>query len=193
MSRIVADSTNDSTLALLLPFATALTLSTPTGLTSGGPATVNWTATTTDVPFSLELVNTLFHNSFAIGNNLQPGLGTYSFTMPTVPIGDGYTLEAVNISNINQIYASSGDFAIAQAPSTTASSTGSSTSTGLPPTVSASMTSPLSTPSSGSTGSSAPSASTTAFNSGALAKFSSSTGTYAAMLLGAVAGAAMIL
>lgn len=77
-----------STLAVLLPFVNALTLNTPASLTSGGQATITWTTTAGDPPFTLELVNAVqFHNSFGIANNVDPSLQTINLTLPIVPAG----------------------------------------------------------------------------------------------------------
>jgi len=37
--------------------------------------------------FSIELVNTVFHNSFAIANNVVPTSGTMTIELPIVPVG----------------------------------------------------------------------------------------------------------
>ena len=78
-----------STLALLIPFVRALTIDTPTNLTSGGPAHITWTTAAGDPPtFSLELVNAdVFHNSFAIANNVNPSTGSIDLVLPIVPSG----------------------------------------------------------------------------------------------------------
>lgn len=86
---IVANLTNShSALTLVVPFVSALTLNTPKDLSSGGPATISWTNAAGDPStFSLELVNTVFHNSYAIANNVVPSSGTISLQLPTVPPG----------------------------------------------------------------------------------------------------------
>ncbi|EPQ60277.1 hypothetical protein GLOTRDRAFT_108878 [Gloeophyllum trabeum ATCC 11539] len=187
--------------AAVLPLVSALTLQTPSGLTSAGPATISWTAESTDPPFSLELVNQVFHNSFAIANNVQPGQGSLSLTLPIVPAGDGYSLEAVNVTNINQVYASSGDFSIAPASSTTSSA--SSTSSGalsmssgsLASTTGSGITSAPSSSATSPSGSSTSSAATTSVSSfsGAVGQLNlGSAASYAAMLLAGVAGVAVV-
>ncbi|KII93096.1 hypothetical protein PLICRDRAFT_35273 [Plicaturopsis crispa FD-325 SS-3] len=117
-----------SALVALVPLVSALTLSTPENLTSGGPATITWTNESGDPStFSLELVNTVFHDTFAIANNVVPASGSITINLPSVPARDGYTLEAVDISNINSVLATSGSFTIgAQSSSSVASSTSSS-------------------------------------------------------------------
>jgi hypothetical protein len=37
--------------------------------------------------FSFELVNEVFHNSFAIANNVEPTPGSLEVTLPIVPAG----------------------------------------------------------------------------------------------------------
>ncbi|KAI0059424.1 hypothetical protein BV25DRAFT_1871527 [Artomyces pyxidatus] len=201
-----------SVLVALLPFVSALTFNVPTNLTSGGPATISWTQESGDPQtFSVELINVLFHNSFAIANNIQDTAGSISITLPSVPVGDGYTLQAVDISNISNVFATSGDFAIAANPiststqaSSTASSSSASGSTHTAPLTTASSTSSsafgvtvapgTSSSASGSTpssSSSAPSTSPSSFNAAqGLAPNLVSVGSVGAMVLGAVAGAA---
>ncbi|KAG1763262.1 hypothetical protein EDD22DRAFT_515030 [Suillus occidentalis] len=96
-----------------VPLVSALTLNTPTGVSTGGVVNITWEATTADPSsFSLYMVNTIFHNTFAIANNVQASAGMITLTLPQVPVGDGYTIEATSNSNINSIYAQSGDFAV---------------------------------------------------------------------------------
>ncbi|KAG0706656.1 hypothetical protein DFH29DRAFT_872184 [Suillus ampliporus] len=187
--------------ALALPLASALTLSTPTGVTTGGVVTLTWQATTADPStFSIEMANTIFHNTFAIANNVQTSTGSLTLTLPQVPVGDGYTIEAISPSNINTVYATTGDFAVgAQTTASTStlsstsssSSTGSSaSSTGTAPTVVPSSTAPaLATTSSSSSASPSPSN----INSSGAASLKIAMGPAAAILLSAAAGAAIML
>ncbi|KAA1471462.1 hypothetical protein DENSPDRAFT_880505 [Dentipellis sp. KUC8613] len=199
-----------STLVVLVPFVSALTLNTPSNLHSGGPATISWTSSSGDpTVFSLELVNEAFHDTFAIANNVQLNSGSASLELPSVPIRDGYTIEAVDISNINSVFATSGSFAVAAplsssaAPSSTgslssvsAASSGASVTT--PSAISPSssgQTLPASGSSSSSSSSSAssPSSSLTNFNAAAALRAGfMNTGAVGAMVLGAVAGAVVI-
>ncbi|KAG6873069.1 hypothetical protein C0995_003377 [Termitomyces sp. Mi166 len=113
-------------LALATPLVNALTLNIPSNPTSGGPLTVTWTFQPGD---TLELINEEFHDSFAIANNVQPELQSLDITLPIVPVRDGYTLEAVNVGNINQVFSTTGDFAVGpNAESTASSATQASTS-----------------------------------------------------------------
>ncbi|PCH34083.1 hypothetical protein WOLCODRAFT_22446 [Wolfiporia cocos MD-104 SS10] len=198
-----------SALAVLLPFAAAtIVLETPTNWQSGTPANISWSSSGGDPRFSLELVNDIeFHNSFAIANNLNPSDGFATFTLPIVPAGSGYTLEAVNVTDINQVYASSGDFAVAQTPSSTSSSTtssgsstassGSLTSSGSSSASSTSSGASASSTSPSGTGTSTSASSTVStFNgnsSGALGRFDFNFGSLAVVVIGAVAGAVVAL
>lgn len=83
--------------------------------TSGGPATITWTADATDPDScSFELVNEAFHDTFAIANNIPIKTGSINVTLPIVPApydsflrysnpwtnviySDQYTVEAVQI------------------------------------------------------------------------------------------------
>ncbi|CAL1694359.1 unnamed protein product [Somion occarium] len=120
-----------STLAVLVPFVSAFTFSTPTDWHSSSQVVANWTTLSTDpTSFSLELNNPdLFHQALALGNNVDTSSGTLSFALGVVPASSGYTLQAVNVTNINQIFAESAPFSILDPIST--SSSASSTSSGL--------------------------------------------------------------
>ena len=74
------------------------------------------------------MTNEAFHNTFAIANNVDPSWGEITLQLPVVPVGDGYTIIATNIGNIDDVYASSAGFAVAPATSTSASSQASTTS-----------------------------------------------------------------
>ncbi|KAI0005542.1 hypothetical protein BJV74DRAFT_880776 [Russula compacta] len=151
-----------SVFLFLLPLVSALTISISANPASGGSVTITWTATSSDPQtFSLELSNpSQFHNAIAIGNNVQTSLGTITVNLPNVPATDGYTLEAVQVSNINEVYATSNTFSIGATVTTTSS---------------ASTSSPLSS-SSGSVASSAGSSVSTASSSSSSSASSSSSG-----------------
>ncbi|KAI0084265.1 hypothetical protein BDY19DRAFT_997868 [Irpex rosettiformis] len=78
--------------------------------------------------WSLFLVNTIFHNTFAIANPVNNSAGTLTLTLPAVPIEAGYTLQATQIGNNSQVFATSPTFVIAAplsssvVPSSTAAS-----------------------------------------------------------------------
>ncbi|KAF8890101.1 hypothetical protein BD779DRAFT_1785146 [Infundibulicybe gibba] len=132
-----------SLLALVAPLVSALTINAPTDPTSGGSVTITWTTTSGDPPiFSIELMNTAFNNAFAIANNVDVSLGTITLTLPIVPVGAGYTITAVDVSNIANVFSTTGSFsvgAITSASTTTAQST---TTTGTGTTTATSATAP---------------------------------------------------
>ncbi|KAJ7769320.1 hypothetical protein B0H16DRAFT_1517464 [Mycena metata] len=115
------------TLALAASSAFALTVNTPSGVTSGGTTTITWTSTSSDSVFSIELLHSSFNSDFAIANNVQPANNNLTVTIPPVPADDDYTLQFVNITDINQVFATSGSFSIGAAVSASGSSTGSGT------------------------------------------------------------------
>ncbi|KAH9929739.1 uncharacterized protein B0H18DRAFT_996037 [Fomitopsis serialis] len=94
-----------SALIALVPFASALVLETPTGWQSSTPANISWLSNPDE-----------FHNSYAIGNNIPASNDFFAFEMPTVAVGAGYYVLAINISNINQVFAQTGEFSIAAPP-----------------------------------------------------------------------------
>ncbi|KAH9948191.1 hypothetical protein B0H21DRAFT_734988 [Amylocystis lapponica] len=119
-----------SSIAALVSAASALTLQTPTNWASGSSVNLTWTPSASDQTFSFELSNpTIFNNALGLANNVDPTLGHITLTLPIVPPGSGYTLQAVNISDINTVYAQTGSFAIANTPSSVASSASSASLT----------------------------------------------------------------
>jgi len=107
-------------LALVAPLASALVVQIPENPTSGGQITIRWTNEPNDPEtWSFELLNTVFNNAFAIANNVNPSASELTLTLPVVPVGDGYTLAAVDIGDINSVYASTGSFSIGPATSST--------------------------------------------------------------------------
>jgi hypothetical protein len=70
-----------------LPLVSAVTFTTPAGLTSGGSATITWTADNGDPDtISFELLNPpLFHDAIAIANNVAVASGKTTITLPAVP------------------------------------------------------------------------------------------------------------
>ncbi|KAI5118580.1 hypothetical protein M0805_004196 [Coniferiporia weirii] len=121
-------------LSLAVPFVSALSITTPTNWTSGGQAVIQWAPVAGDTQsFSIELTNDVFHKTFAIANNIQTGELQLSLELPIVPVGDGYTLEFVNVGNVSDVFAATGDFSIGAVVSSTSSlvsSTSSAASTG---------------------------------------------------------------
>jgi len=198
-------------LALVAPLVSALTVSVADGATSGGNITINWTTDNGDPStWTFELVNPSFNNAFALANNVDPTLNTLTLQTPIVPTGSDYTVEAVNIGNINQVYATSSLFSIGAtvsssgSSSSTVSTTGTGTNTNtlasttistnslLPVTSSAAST--LSTGTGTSTTGTGTAGTTTPSTAAALSSRLASTnaGGYAVLLLSAVAGAAVV-
>jgi len=183
-----------------LPLVAALSnLQVSTGATSGGQVTITWTQDASDpATVSFELVNTIFHNSFAIANNIETSLKTLTVTLPTVPPGDQYTLEAVQIDNINNVIGTSAPFSIGATATTSASSPVSSPSVSATGPAVSSANAAQSTRTSGTTlssSSSSSSASPSNFNgNGALGGHidSSNVGSIAAAVIGIIAGAVLV-
>ncbi|KAK0430938.1 hypothetical protein EV421DRAFT_1855808 [Armillaria borealis] len=124
---------------LVLPFVHALTVSSPnTTVSSAGELTVSWTTSAGDPDtFSIELINQGFNRQFAIANNVDASLQSVTLALPQLPTGDGFTIQLVNISNINDVFAQSGDFSVAAASSSLTSA--SATATNTAPTISGSI------------------------------------------------------
>ncbi|KAI9454900.1 hypothetical protein BJY52DRAFT_699802 [Lactarius psammicola] len=191
-----------SIILFFLPFVSAITFQVPNNLTSGGPATISWSSSDSDPNvFSLELVNTdLFHDAIAIANNVQKTAGSISVTLPIVPAGSGYTIEAVDIGNINQVFGTSSSFSIG-ATVTTTSTTSTSSSTSTPSTSTSrfgvTVTSTRSSVSSSSSSGTSSSASPSSFNGSGNGAPGSNIGSgiggsIAAAVVGVIAGAVFI-
>lgn len=82
---------SDSAAVLALAsFAQATITINTDSLTANTTDTIQWTSTDLNndpESFSIELTNTLFHDNFAIGNNIQTTTGSFTFEMPVVPAG----------------------------------------------------------------------------------------------------------
>ncbi|KAG9122727.1 hypothetical protein FRC07_000761, partial [Ceratobasidium sp. 392] len=101
----------------LVAVASALTITGPdSNGWKNGTVTVSWTSTPGDPEvFSIELRDTntpSVISPLAVANNVNTALGTTSFLLPPVPDATTYQIEFVNVTNINQVYASSGTFPI---------------------------------------------------------------------------------
>jgi hypothetical protein len=73
---------------LVIPLISALTLKVPQKLSSGGQGTFTWTTDAGDPAFFvLELLNTAFHDSFAIGNNVATSALSITLELPIVAPG----------------------------------------------------------------------------------------------------------
>jgi len=195
-------------LLFFLPLASAMSgLSISSNPTSGGTATVSWTADSTDPStFSIELATSDFHNAIAVANNVQSASGQTPITIPIVPTNASYTLQAVQINDVNSVLDTSAPFSIGATVSTTSSAATSSTvsssgSVSSPTGSSASTTGSTSslslgsvTSSSSSSGASSPSASSFNGNNGALGTHidSGKVGSIAAAVVGIVAGVVFV-
>ncbi|KAJ7634048.1 hypothetical protein B0H17DRAFT_845700, partial [Mycena rosella] len=98
--------------ALGVSTAFSLTANPLTSAIVGGQTTITWTSTSSDPVFSIELTHPSFNNDFAIANNVDPTKNSLTVLIPEVPPEDGYTLQFVNITNINQIFSTSSSFSI---------------------------------------------------------------------------------
>ncbi|KAJ7143560.1 hypothetical protein C8R43DRAFT_568863 [Mycena crocata] len=157
-------------LVLAAPFASALSIATVSGnAVSEGSLTITWNTASDDAAgtFSIELDHPSFvrrydpgkghffnhnlqNNALAIASNVDSSSLSITINLPNVPAEDGYTIEFVDISNINAVYSKSNTFAIGAvsatqsttvkaAPSSTsksssnsASGSGSGSATGVP-------------------------------------------------------------
>ncbi|KAF6761331.1 hypothetical protein DFP72DRAFT_37965 [Ephemerocybe angulata] len=128
-------------LALVTPLVSALTLHIPDNIRTSQPVTITWDTVPGDpYTFTLELTNEEFHDQFALVNNIDPNQGSVTFTVPVVPVRGGYTLEAVNVGNIGDVYSKTGQFSVGETFITGSSSSSSTTRTGTSTTGSTSTT-----------------------------------------------------
>ncbi|KAF9046809.1 hypothetical protein BDZ89DRAFT_896178, partial [Hymenopellis radicata] len=81
---------------------------------SSSPVTITWTSENGDPTFSMELINLSFNRAYAIANNVDPSENSRTINFPEVPAGRVVPkpYEFVNIANINDVYTTTGDFAI---------------------------------------------------------------------------------
>lgn len=115
-------------LALAIPsLVSALQIQAPTNPTSDGRVTIKWTADATDpATFSLQLTNEIFHDTFAIANNVDINAGEITLMLPTLQPVDGYAIIGHDISNINNVFGRTGSFSVGPASTGTSSSTAAS-------------------------------------------------------------------
>ncbi|KAJ7441198.1 hypothetical protein B0H11DRAFT_2292481 [Mycena galericulata] len=142
-------------LALSASSALALSINTRSSVTSTETTSITWSSTSSDPVFSIELDHPSFlrpppspfeikqqadvdgdapqNTALAIANNVNPANDNITITIPLVPAQEGYTLTFVNVTNINDVFATGSDFAIAVAPNatSTAATGASGTSTGV--------------------------------------------------------------
>ncbi|CUA78377.1 hypothetical protein RSOLAG22IIIB_07037 [Rhizoctonia solani] len=135
-----------------------------------GTVTVDWTSASGDPSvFTIQLRDTntpSVINPMAIANNVQTALGTTSFELPIVPEVNTYVVEFVNITDVNQVFATSTTFPVVNVAQSASSTATTPASTGSAAT---SIVSSSSRASASSTASAAASASaTSAASNGAL-------------------------
>ncbi|KIY53516.1 hypothetical protein FISHEDRAFT_68863 [Fistulina hepatica ATCC 64428] len=108
---------------LALPaLVSPLTLSTPDDVTSGGSLTVTWTTSSDDPStFGLYIVAEDTGTTLAIDSSVTTSDDSVAVDLPTIDSGT-YYLEAVDISNITDVYSSSDDFTVTAASSSAGSS-----------------------------------------------------------------------
>ncbi|KAI0639920.1 hypothetical protein C8Q77DRAFT_95590 [Trametes polyzona] len=127
----------------LAPWSSALLLQLPVDWHFSSQVNISWSHTDTDPSFSLQLARDIFHDTFAIANNLNPTADFASFQLGVVPEGQ-YTLRAINVTNANQIYDETPLFTIS--PPLSTSSSASSTSSAAASSGSASGSATLTVP-----------------------------------------------
>ncbi|KAJ7194884.1 hypothetical protein GGX14DRAFT_475707 [Mycena pura] len=120
-----------STLAILTSTVLAIDVQAPVEPTSGALTTIHWTPDPAVPVFSMELVHPDFNDALAIANSVNGSLGYLKVDLPAVPADDGYTLQFVNISDIDDVYATSPVFAIAAPPTTSQAPTSALSSTSI--------------------------------------------------------------
>ncbi|GAB1525668.1 hypothetical protein RhiTH_008831 [Rhizoctonia solani] len=131
-----------------------------------GTVTTEWTSVSGDPSvFTIQLRDTntpSVINPMAIANNVQTAAGTASFELPIVPQVQTYVIEFVNISDINQVYASSTTFPVVDVPQSASASVTATTPSAT------SATSTITTSTVSSSSSTAAPASTSPVTNGAL-------------------------
>ncbi|KAJ6516571.1 hypothetical protein C8R47DRAFT_1205807 [Mycena vitilis] len=95
--------------------------------TAGGVITITWTPDPALDVFSMELYDADNSAPLGIANNVDPSKGKLDVTVPMITPGDGYTVYFVNVTDIDDVYGTSGDFSIAPPVSTSESSTSTGT------------------------------------------------------------------
>ncbi|KAH8831882.1 hypothetical protein DL96DRAFT_1706285 [Flagelloscypha sp. PMI_526] len=73
--------------------------------------------------FSLQLTNEIFHDTFAIANNVPTASGKITLDLPELKPGDGYALIATQDANVNAVLGQSGGFSVGAATITSSSTT----------------------------------------------------------------------
>jgi len=119
-------------LVTLIPFAAALTVDPLIRASSQAEVTVSWAVTSPDDPavFTIELRNDAFNDHFAIANAVDASLLSLTLTLPVVPDATGYTIQLVDVGNIDNVYAESSTFSVGAVQTDSTTGTDSSTSSG---------------------------------------------------------------
>ncbi|KAJ6504671.1 hypothetical protein C8R47DRAFT_154080 [Mycena vitilis] len=102
-------------LALAAPFASALQITSVTGnAVSEGSLTIQWSTSTSDPSntFSVELIHASFNAELALANNVDSSSLSLTVELNNIPVGDGYTIAFVDISDVNTVFTQSEDFSI---------------------------------------------------------------------------------
>jgi len=104
-----------SFVGIFASLAYGLTINTPNNWKGNTTNVVTWTSTSSDPTiFTIELVNTQFNPSIGVANNVQTSLGSVGVPLPRLTAGPDFTLQFVDVSNINNVIAMSSPFSIAE-------------------------------------------------------------------------------
>ncbi|KAJ6538687.1 hypothetical protein DFH09DRAFT_1397963 [Mycena vulgaris] len=99
-------------------------VNTPSSVTSGGKTTITWSSTSSDPIFSVELVHPSFNNAFVTASS------HHQRAHADHPVRACRGRLHVNVSDINQVYATSRSFAIGAEASSSDSTTSTPTASG---------------------------------------------------------------
>ncbi|KAJ7496413.1 hypothetical protein FB451DRAFT_1359084 [Mycena latifolia] len=116
-----------ATVMLAASVVMAIDIQAPEAPASGGEIVVKWTPDPTLREFSMELTHPDFNAALAIATSVNPEAGEVSVMLPPVPPTGGYTIEFVNVTDINDVFGTSPEFSIAPPVSTSETPTPSET------------------------------------------------------------------
>ncbi|KAG8934924.1 hypothetical protein FRC02_008906 [Tulasnella sp. 418] len=105
-------------LIILTAFAQFIrALSVPSATLANGVLTLIWISQQGDpTSFSVELVQAdRLIDRYAIANNVPTSQGSLTIPLPPVPAASGYSVQLVNVGNIDQVYATSPAFTVSEA------------------------------------------------------------------------------
>ncbi|KIY70368.1 hypothetical protein CYLTODRAFT_451804 [Cylindrobasidium torrendii FP15055 ss-10] len=103
--------------------ALGLKINTPEQVMSSANATISWTSEAGDPAFNIELYKTIFNDRFSIQNNINASSHEVTMTLPQIPAGDGYVYRFTNISDDNDVYATTENFTVIAFDASVASTT----------------------------------------------------------------------